>query len=114
LGRLLLSAAGGEGEQEEEEGKRAHLGPIAGRAANIFPILLNGEGTRQSLVEGYLTRVQRFMSETAKACAKYPSTTLRVVPLPIFDGEDYQAVRRLWVPWMRSVARSKLIGRPKR
>jgi hypothetical protein len=24
-----------------------------------------------------------------EACAIYPSTTLRVVPLPISDGEDY-------------------------
>jgi hypothetical protein len=39
----------------------------------ILPARSGGRGTRRSLVEGYV----------AQACSSYPSTTLRVVPLPI-------------------------------
>jgi hypothetical protein len=35
-----------------------------------------------------MTPSLRIARETATACASYPSTTLRVVPLPISDGED--------------------------
>jgi hypothetical protein len=43
----------------------------------------------RSMVEGWLPGKPRVGLEAAKACVIYPSTTPRVVPLPIFDGEDY-------------------------
>src|SRR5690349_14025104 len=36
-----------------------------------------------------MPRPPRYRRDTAQACASYPSTMLRMVPLPIFDGEDY-------------------------
>ncbi len=47
---------------------------------NILPVRSMGRGTRRSLVEGY----------SRKLLPAYPSTPLRGVPLPIFDGEDAQ------------------------
>jgi hypothetical protein len=46
----------------------------------------------RSMVEGWLHPGQRIERETAKACALYPSTTLRVVPLPIWrwGGKSYR------------------------
>jgi hypothetical protein len=46
--------------------------------ANILPTQSVGRGTMRSMVEGYMA---------LEAGAFYPSTTLRVVPLPICDGE---------------------------
>ena len=47
-------------------------------AADILPTRSVGRGTMRSMVEGYMA---------LKPGAAYPSTTLRVVPLPICDGE---------------------------
>jgi len=37
----------------------------------------------RSMVEGWLPRSPRLWRDTAKACAGYPSTPLRGVPLPM-------------------------------
>src|SRR4051812_6848925 len=42
-----------------------------------------GRGTRRSLVEGWRSRKQRFPRERPESSLIHPSTTLRVVPLPI-------------------------------
>jgi len=45
-----------------------------------------GRGTTRRVVEGNWHRRLRIQRATADVCAFYPSTRLRLVPLPIFDG----------------------------
>jgi len=40
------------------------------------------------MVEGYGHRRGEVLPRTEGVSASYPSTTVPVVPLPIFDGED--------------------------
>src|SRR5688500_1583740 len=51
-----------------------------------------GRGTMRSMVEGSVRRRLELLARTGGVGASYPSTALRAVPLPIFDGEDRSAV----------------------
>jgi len=53
----------------------------------LLRILKDGEGDQRSWWKGDWSWTQSSTCATAEACASYPSTTLRAVPLPIFDGE---------------------------
>jgi hypothetical protein len=47
-----------------------------------------GRGTTRRVVEGYVAQASVALRLKLRDRASYPSTMLRMVPLPISDGED--------------------------
>jgi hypothetical protein len=59
-----------------------------GRGASSLRAKRVGRGTTRRVVEGYAAQAFAISRLNLQDGASYPSTMLRMVPLPISDGED--------------------------